>query len=154
MRTLPKPTDDPEALFLRCVAGYIHPKTQALRQRLCSAAAAIRAAAARYESAAQSTTLHQIPESDTVGGPGTATKSDMVNLYENKLTKVGSPGRALYDKLLSLPPRGICPLCGQGVVSTLDHHLPKSAFPALAVAPTNLVPSCSTCNLRKLVVRP
>jgi len=154
MRTLPKPTDDAQALFLRCAAGYIQLKTKALKQRLYSASAAIRAAAERYETAAQSTTLHQIPESDTVDGPGTATKSDMVDLYENKLTRVGSPGRALYDKLLSLPPRGICPLCGQGIVSTLDHHLPKSTFPALAVAPTNLVPSCSNCNFRKLVVRP
>jgi hypothetical protein len=35
-------------------------------------------------------------------------------------------------------------------VSTLDHYLPKSRFPALSVAPINLVPACSDCNHAKL----
>jgi hypothetical protein len=39
------------------------------------------------------------------------------------------------------------------MVSTLDHHLPKATFPALAVAPANLIPSCFDCNHGKLAVR-
>jgi len=154
MRTLPKPTDDVVALFLNCVAGYTHLTTQNLKERLEAATPFIRDAAASFEAAAQSTTLHLIPESDNVGGPNTATKSDMSDLHESKLARLGSPGRRLYDQLLSLPPRGICPLCGVGHVSTLDHHLPKSTFPALAVTPANLIPSCFDCNRQKLVARP
>ena len=33
---------------------------------------------------------------------------------------------------------------------TLDHHLPKSAYSAVAVNPANLVPACSDCNKTKL----
>jgi hypothetical protein len=32
----------------------------------------------------------------------------------------------------------------------LDHHLPKSRYPALAVAPLNLIPACMDCNKAKL----
>ncbi len=41
-------------------------------------------------------------------------------------------------------------MCGQRVVSTLDHVLPKSRFPALTVTPLNLVPVCKDCNFGKL----
>jgi hypothetical protein len=56
----------------------------------------------------------------------------------------------VYDKLLAVPINGICPLCGLRTVSTLDHHLPKASFPALAVTPINLVPACSDCNRAKI----
>lgn len=39
-------------------------------------------------------------------------------------------------------------------MSTLDHHLPKSKFPALAVTPSNLIPACSDCNKSKLASSP
>jgi len=42
-----------------------------------------------------------------------------------------------------------CPLCGHRLVATLDHFLPKALYPALAVAPLNLVPACSDCNKAK-----
>ena len=41
-------------------------------------------------------------------------------------------------------------MCAHRAVTTLDHHLPKAHYPALAVAPLNLVPSCSDCNKAKL----
>ena len=34
-------------------------------------------------------------------------------------------------------------------MSTLDHHLPKARYPALAVTPINLVPACADCNRAK-----
>jgi hypothetical protein len=43
---------------------------------------------------------------------------------------------------------------GQRVVTTLDHYLPKAHYPALAVAPLNLVPACSDCNKAKLAAIP
>lgn len=42
-----------------------------------------------------------------------------------------------------------CPLCGSGDATTLDHHLPKDDYRALAINPRNLVPSCQTCNRAK-----
>ncbi|WP_419880601.1 hypothetical protein ACN6MY_13185 [Peribacillus sp. B-H-3] len=40
------------------------------------------------------------------------------------------------------------------MVSTLDHHLPKAKYPALAVTPINLIPSCYDCNKTKTAARP
>lgn len=42
-----------------------------------------------------------------------------------------------------------CPLCGTGDATTLDHHLPKETYHALAINPRNLVPSCQPCNRAK-----
>lgn len=77
------------------------------------------------------------------------TEEQLKNVYENKFAKKGQPGRKVYDKLMSKPAQGICPLCGQRVVSTLDHYLPKAHFPVLSVVPINLIPSCSECNKSK-----
>jgi hypothetical protein len=56
----------------------------------------------------------------------------------------------IYNELIAAPAQGRCPLCGQREVTTLDHHLPKAHYPALVVAPLNLVPSCSDCSKAKL----
>ncbi len=42
-----------------------------------------------------------------------------------------------------------CLLCSAARASTLDHYLPKEAYPEFAVFPLNLVPACPDCNLRK-----
>lgn len=39
-----------------------------------------------------------------------------------------------------------CPMCGSGHPGTLDHYLPREAFPEFSILPTNLVPACSHCN--------
>jgi hypothetical protein len=70
------------------------------------------------------------------------------------MAKKGSAGRHFYDSLLNSAPQGKCPLCGHRTVTTLDHHLPKTSYPALVVAPLNLVPACSDCNKSKLVAIP
>ena len=46
-------------------------------------------------------------------------------------------------------PEGLCPFCGFGQATTLDHYLPKAKFPQLSVLPSNLVPSCKDCNTSK-----
>lgn len=81
-------------------------------------------------------------------------KEEMINVYTQRMVKKDSAGRQTYDKLLASPVHGRCPLCGQGLVNTLDHHLPKSLYPALAVVPTNLIPSCFDCNKAKLDIKP
>ncbi|WP_156943477.1 5-methylcytosine-specific restriction endonuclease McrA (plasmid) [Ensifer sp. WSM1721] len=43
-----------------------------------------------------------------------------------------------------------CPACGEeGTPNTLDHYLPKEAFPHFAITPANLAPMCDTCQLIK-----
>lgn len=69
--------------------------------------------------------------------------------YKKKLVDKNAPGRKYYEHILS---EGLrhgrlrCPVCGVGWPSELDHYLPKSSFPVLAVTPANLVPICSECN--------
>jgi hypothetical protein len=55
---------------------------------------------------------------------------------------------ALYGELLRCEP-DMCPLCGFGEVSTLDHYLPRTRFPQFSVYAMNLVPCCSRCNQLK-----
>jgi hypothetical protein len=42
-----------------------------------------------------------------------------------------------------------CPFCGFGAVTSLDHHLPRSDYKALAVYCRNLIPACGACNQKK-----
>lgn len=75
--------------------------------------------------------------------------SAVAGAYKDKFAKKGSPGREYYDHILYEGLRhgdGFCPICEIGRPSELDHYLPKSSFPALAVTPSNLVPICSECN--------
>ncbi len=101
-----------------------------------------------YETAARVSSLHRIVSSQVVGGD--ITKDEIERLYTDRMAKKGAPGRYIYDEIFAAPPQGRCPLCGQRTVKTLDHHLPKAHYPALAVAPLNLVPACHDCNKAKL----
>ncbi|MFD3729662.1 HNH endonuclease [Streptomyces sp. NPDC058671] len=104
----------------------------------------VEAASARYRQAAQHGTLHEL-ESREFTVPGLA-PDDLVRwAYENGM--VGSNGgRVVYEQILGAAPDERCPLCGHGIVRTLDHFLPKRMFPALCVDPLNLVPACADCN--------
>ena len=75
--------------------------------------------------------------------------SEMSNLYDRKMAEKRSSARHIYDALIIASPQGKCPMCGHRDVTTLDHYLPKSRYPALAVNPVNLVPSCVECNKTK-----
>ena len=148
MRPLPKPTADPEQVFRTCIRGI---RSLALRTRLQAVAPTIAAAATIYDAAAQAASLHTLPKQPDVGP--TVSSGDMRGVYDRGM--VGSKaGRPIYDRLMATPPYGRCPLCGQRTVSTLDHHLPASAFAALTVVPTNLIPACGDCNKLKLSVVP
>jgi hypothetical protein len=54
----------------------------------------------------------------------------------------------LYAQLLGIG-GARCPMCGFGEVSTLDHYLPRTAFPEFAILALNLVPACGRCNQLK-----
>ncbi len=104
--------------------------------------------AGEYGRAANAGELNTIATADNVGG--VVTKQEMAVVYNSRMAQKRALGRSIYDKLLSSSPHARCPLCGQRTVSTLDHHLPMAHYPALVVAPDNLVPACMDCNKAKL----
>ncbi len=67
------------------------------------------------------------------------------------LTLYDSPGPAsvqlpVLDGLRDRKLR-YCPSCGEeGTPNTLDHYLPKTAFPHFAITPVNLTPMCDICQ--------
>lgn len=123
-----------------------------LKDRLESIEDDIVQASDEFEAAVTTVTLHTLTE--TNGVAGVITTEEMVETYDWRFAREGSPGRAIYDAIRSAPMYARCPLCGNGTVWTLDHHLPKRRFPALAVAPLNLVPACMECNKFKLATIP
>lgn len=59
------------------------------------------------------------------------------------------PLQDLYERLLSPIDVNLCPYCGIGETTTLDHYLPRDAFKEYAVFSKNLVPCCGPCNETK-----
>jgi hypothetical protein len=72
--------------------------------------------------------------------------ADALHSAYNQIQK-GQRLASLRNKLLSAVME--CPLCGSGDATTLDHHLPKDDYRALAIYPRNLVPTCQPCNRAK-----
>lgn len=63
-------------------------------------------------------------------------------------------GRLATLRAHLLASTNICPYCGFGEVSQLDHYLPRSLYGELAIYPRNLVPSCGPCNNAKRAIVP
>jgi len=140
---------DPPVLSAResyeaCVRGTRDPQRKVL---LLAAGDRVEAAGERFRLAARQGRLHALDGAEfTVPG---MSSGDVVRwAYENGMVNTRD-GRAVYDRLMAAPADERCPLCGQGVVRTLDHFLPKRMFPALCVDPLNLVPACADCNHAK-----
>lgn len=147
MRKLSKPADGAVDVFLLCADGV---KEADLRARFKQVTPDIQKAAEAFEAAAAAAALYLLEETQDVAGLVTAREMD--DLYKLRMARAGSRGRRIYDKLKLLA--STCPLCAHRPVSGLDHQLPRSKFPALAVTPTNLVPACGDCNKRKHTSRP
>ena len=130
--------------FATCISQVID---AGLHGRLERATPEVIAAAERYFVAAEGTALHLLQQPDFRLSEVTA--DEMIAVYERRMVPMRSRARFIYDELKSAPAHGRCPLCGHRDVTTLDHHLPKSVFPALAVDPMNLIPVCGECNKMK-----
>ncbi|MER6476884.1 HNH endonuclease [Streptomyces filamentosus] len=121
-------------------------KNENLGTRLRGAIGIAEAAAAAFRVAAESGTLHDLKPSDfKIGGIADDRVKDIA--YISGMTQ--GAGRAIYDALMTAPEDELCPLCKHSDVSELDHVMPKDQYPALCVAPENLVPVCGICNKRK-----
>ena len=40
---------------------------------------------------------------------------------------------ALYEAIRFAPPYGLCPMCGQRIIASVDHYLPQSLHPLYAI---------------------
>ena len=149
MRVLPKPAISAKQSFEKC---FTFLGDCALKTRLATIVQQIVDAESLYLQKAQTKELFTIPEG---GDIGSVTKKELENLYKYPFSKEGTAPRVeIYDVLRAVPRDGICPLCCQRVVSTLDHYLAKTKHPALAVTPINLIPACSDCNKTKSASQP
>ena len=142
MRKLNAPGDSVQDVFSTCIESY---RDAALKNRLRSIVPVLSDEASRFEDCVLTSKTHTIQTADNVGG--VVSKAEMLDIYESKFVR--GTGRPYYDKYMSLPTNGKCPFCGIGTVSTLDHYLPKSKYPALAITPKNMIPACRDCNLGK-----
>lgn len=76
-------------------------------------------------------------------------KSELLRLYNKRLSKKKTTARYYYNLLLKYSPANKCQLCYIGESESLDHFLPKDLFPSLAISPNNLIPVCGVCNQKK-----
>lgn len=74
---------------------------------------------------------------------------EMLWLYNRQVSRANGGARKQYELILANALFGLCSYCQYGQATTLDHFVPKSWLPGLAIDPWNLIPSCQQCN-RKL----
>ena len=149
MRKLPLPPLKGHGVFGVCARSV---QSVELQMRLFGAISEIKSTEQQYADLAPYASLHQFPATNHVGG--WVTGAEMETLYTGTLARLESTARPYYDAIRASAPNDICPYCGQRTVDSLDHYLPKSIYPALAVTPINLVPACSACNKTKLDFQP
>lgn len=149
MKTLPEPDFNVQDVLESCTAGL---RDKGLAGRLVGVLPTLKAAERDYVDLGPGARLFEIATSDDVSGSVSST--EMSTLYKGTLSRQGSRARRFYDRLKTAAPNDICPLCGQRVVKTLDHYLPKASYPTYALTPLNLVPACSDCNKSKLDRQP
>lgn len=88
---------------------------------------------------------------DHLGNPanilkGTAAESPLLEALHNAYSQVQIGGRLEdYRDDIKLTAE-ICPYCGFGAITDLDHHLPRSIFKAHSIYIKNLIPCCHPCN--------
>lgn len=132
----------PEDIFECCVQNYTDSDK---KKRLLACKHLVEVDSANY----QKLVPNQIDELAISNLPEDVFSTEMKNVYDEKFAKADAVGRKYYDMIMSQVKRGICPICGVRMVSTLDHYLPKAKVPTLSVTPSNLVPACRDCNMDK-----
>lgn len=144
MKILPKPLPDikVEDIYTDCVEGFT---SDAKRTRLLSCEGLVIEDSKLYNSCVPQS-LNEFSVNDL---PDDVSKEELISVYTQKFADKNGPGRKYYDAIKGQAVRGVCPICGIRIVSTLDHYLPKTKAPTLSVTPNNLIPSCRDCNMDK-----
>lgn len=149
MRTLAKPASVAAEVFQRCISRVAD---ASLKTRLAAVVPDVSAEEQAFATAAGTASLHTLAPRTCIGR--NVKKGELSAVYTQRMARKKSAGRGIYDSLMAAPAHGRCPLCAQRNVSTIDHHLPHTKYPFLAVVPLNLVPACSSCNKIKGTASP
>jgi hypothetical protein len=144
MISLPMPPFAAIDTYAACAQGV---RDSDLKARLAGDTWCVAGADARYAQAGAANTTDDLTAADFQ--MSAVTPAEMRWLYDRRLAGKTTPARATYDWLKQSAPFGRCALCGVRDATTLDHYLPKSTFPSLAVNPVNLMPACAHCNQLK-----
>lgn len=144
MIKIPKPQISLDNILHNCTYNMQNPR----KGRINSVKSTIIAESVKYDELAEKGELYTLNEHTSVNS--IATKDDMEALYTQKFVPKMEENRKYYNQIILLAPNNKCPYCGQNIVKTLDHFLPKSKYVTYTVTPYNLVPSCSDCNKHKL----
>ena len=147
MRKLVVPTCDACVSLETCISNL---RDAVLRSKLTAIKPTIIAAETAYKNCGTNGNFYTIAEKTMVAGR--VTVKEMERLYKGTFSRKKSRARRIYDEIKTAS--GICPLCAQRDVSTLDHYLAQSRHPALTITPVNLVPACFCCNKAKLDRQP
>lgn len=138
----PIPEIRPEEIFEGCVQSYTDLDR---KKRLLACKHQVEVDSASY----QKLVPNQINEFVVTDLPEDVSSTEMTKVYDEKFARADAVGRKYYDMIMAQVERGICPICGVRLASTLDHYLPKAKVPTLSVTPSNLVPACRDCNMDK-----
>ena len=138
----PIPEVKPEDIFECCVKSYTDPGK---KKRLLACKHLVEVDSASYHKLVPS----QIDEFVISKLPRDISADEMKKVYDEKFARADTAGRPYYDAIMAQVERGICPICGVRLASTLDHYLPKAKVPTLSVTPSNLIPACRDCNMDK-----
>ncbi|GAA3250760.1 hypothetical protein ACFO1B_44035 [Dactylosporangium siamense] len=143
MWNAPLPKQGAHLAYNVCLAQVDDPD---LARRLRLVEPNILSAEQLFHMAAALKILHLLRQEDF--NPPGVTGKELEGLYSGRMARKRGAARFIYDAIKSA--LEVCPLCNQRKVEQVDHHLPKTLYPALAVTPLNLVPICSDCNKFKL----
>jgi hypothetical protein len=150
MFAIPKPEFPPNLAFDMCIKSIAD---EELASRLRKVALGIKHIGAFYHHMASEGMLHDVKparqKQDAEIVIGEVTRGELRSLYSAQMVPETKEARRIYNELRAAG-GGKCPTCGVGDVHTIDHFLPKSAFPWFSVLPENLVPACRDCNTGKL----
>lgn len=149
MWNIERPDFDVEETYKVCISKV---RDGDLKNRLTGITHDIVSASDNMAQRAGSAELHLVAQSNDVAG--VVTGDEMVVTYNQRMAGKNAPGRSVYTKIKLLPKHDRCPFCDHRDVTTLDHILPKTLFPSLAVTPDNLVGCCKDCNSAKSTSAP
>lgn len=145
MISIPHPKFSAKDCFESCISQK---RCKKEKKELSDCTQIIENAEKEYKRKAASFDLHLFSENSCL--EKYINTKNIEKLYKNNFSRRGTETRSkYYDKIMLSATNGLCPLCGVGTASTLDHYLPKSTFPSLSVTPSNLIPCCKDCNIAK-----
>lgn len=141
MWTVEPPTVTAAESAAACAKGI---RDKAVRERVRGAVQVFDANSVMLQGDIHSQALHGADSSRyQVAG---LSEDELKSLYKGQLSRQGSKARYVYDHMMANARHDLCSYCQYGVANSLDHFVPITVVPALAIEPWNLVPACDRCN--------